>query len=248
MVVHSLWIGNRLGEVHAACLRSFVRNGYEVILHSYCKPDDTPSGVKIFDANKLMREDEIIRHQSGSLALASDIYRYRIQREGLGLYVDCDVYCLKPFEDSDYVLGWEDHKTVNGAVLKVPQDSEMLKKMLEASENPYFIPPWLSMRKTRIAKLKKLVGRPKHISNQHWGAIGPLLITHLVSELGLGSRVSSIDTYYPLHHHHTPLLFQAGLRVEDLVTPRTVAVHLFNASMNNRHVIEGSPIHEIISK
>lgn len=55
-IINSVWIGKKLGPVHAACLRSFVRHGHEVVLHTFERPEDTPDGVKIFDAKLLMDE------------------------------------------------------------------------------------------------------------------------------------------------------------------------------------------------
>ncbi|WOC15073.1 hypothetical protein [Pseudochrobactrum sp. MP213Fo] len=44
LTVNSLWIGKRLGAVHAACLRSFIRHGHDVVLHAYGRPEDTLDG------------------------------------------------------------------------------------------------------------------------------------------------------------------------------------------------------------
>lgn len=247
LVVNSLWIGNKLGEVHAACLRSFVNKGHRVVLHSYGKPEDTPKGVEIFDARKLMKESEIVRTATGNLALASDIYRYRILKEGLGLYIDCDVYCVKPIKDDEYILGWETQYTVNGAILKVPHDSQILKELMLAAENPYFIPPWFRNKKALRYKLKKALGFPKPVSKQEWGTIGPLLITYLVKNLMLQENVSPIDFYYPMHHQNTTLLSERGLTVKDLITPRTVAFHLYSTAGMGNQIVKYSPLHEIIN-
>lgn len=83
----------------------FVRNGHDVVLHSYVVPEDAPKGLRLFDVSKLMSEAEIITHKdTRSLPIDSDIYRYRIQCEGLKLYVDCDVFCVRPFVDQEYML------------------------------------------------------------------------------------------------------------------------------------------------
>lgn len=248
VAINSLWIGGEMGAVHAACLRSFIRVGYKVVLHCYEKPSDAPSGVDFFDASFLMRPDEIVRHKStGSLALASDIYRYRILREGLGIYVDADVYCLKPLPESQYLLGYENTKRVNGAVLGVPQDSRMLADILRASEDPYFIPPWLNQRKRGLAEFKKSIGFPRHIARQGWGAIGPSLLTYLVEKNELSRNVQPIDILYPLHYGQVCLLFERGLGVADIVTSRSCAVHLYNNSIKDRDVVPDTPLHEIIS-
>lgn len=53
LVINTVWIGKKLGPVHAACLRSFVRHGHDVVLHCFELPEDTPEGVRFFDAARL---------------------------------------------------------------------------------------------------------------------------------------------------------------------------------------------------
>lgn len=248
ITVNTVWIGKKLGPVHAACLRSFVRNGHDVVLHAYGKPDDTPDGVRLFDANKLMGEHEIFAHKStGSLSIASDVYRYRIQREGLGLYVDCDVFCVKPFIDSEYIFSWESNVLINNAIIKFPANSELLHSILKASEDPYFIPPWLPNKKQRKMRIKKMIGRGKHISDQIWGVIGPALLTHHVQRLGLENLAAPIDIYSPMYGLLSNLLFEEGLTVSDLVTSRTVGLHLYNSGLKGKEIKPNTPIYEIIN-
>lgn len=247
MIVNTLWIGNKLGAVHSACLRSFLRHGHQVVLHAYEQPCDMPSGVTLFDARRLMAEEEIVVHKgSGSLALASDIYRYRIQREGLGLYVDCDIYCIRPFVDADYILSRECDSYYNPAVLKVPQGSDLLLNLLNASEDSYFIPPWLNKTKYIKRKIQKKMGFGKHISKQQWGVIGPKLLTHYIKKMDLHHLAEGAHKYSPVHPNMSHLLFERGLSVGDLVTSKTLGLHLFNAGLKGRAVVECSPLYEII--
>lgn len=247
MIVNTFWIGRKMGPVHAACLRSFLRNGHDVVLHSYGVPEDAPKGLRIFDASKLMGENEIIAHrETGSLSIASDIYRYRMQREGLGLYVDCDVYCVKSFTDSPYIIARECDTYFNNAILKIPQDSTLLRNLLDASEDRYFVPPWLPKKKILKRKILKNVGFGKHISRQPWGVIGPKLLTYYVNELGLQEHALGADKYSPLHHSMSHMLFQRGLTVSDLITARTIGLHLYNANIKGREIVEDSPLYEIL--
>lgn len=248
MIVNTVWIGKKLGPVHAACLRSFVRHGHDVVLHAYGRPEDTPKGVRLFDASKLMDEKDIFAHKNtGSLSIASDVYRYRIQRESMGLYVDCDVYCLNELTDSEYILSYENNTSVSNAIIKIPHDSELLKSVLNASEDRYFIPPWFSTRKRTKLALRKMIGFPVHVANQHWGIIGPSLFTYHVERLGLQDKVLPIDKYSPLFGGHTNLLFEKGLTLNNLITPRTVALHLFNSGLKGKEVVPGTPLYEIIN-
>lgn len=248
VIINTLWIGKELGALHAACLRSFIRNGHDVVLHAYGRPVDTPAGVRLFDANKLMKEEEIILHKkTNNLALASDRYRYRILREGLGMYVDCDFYCVRPFTQHDYMFGWHCDDTINSALVNAPHDSQFLKSVLAASENSYFIPPWLRKPKKTFYKLRKAIGLPKHVSDQKWGTIGPSLVTHYVQELDLVKYSSPIDVYYPLHWNNLPLLHERGLSILDLTTPRTLGIHLFNSALKNQTAQKDTPLAEILA-
>ncbi|MGU3575631.1 hypothetical protein ACLBWZ_08860 [Brucellaceae bacterium C25G] len=250
MIVNSVWIGKKLGPVHAACLRSFVRHGHDVVLHSYGRPEDTPDGVRLFDAKKLMGEEEIVRHdESGSLSLAADIYRYRILKAGLGIYVDCDVFCVKPFENHEYLFGYEKISKFNNAVLNIPSNSDLLTKVMACSEDPYFIPPWLSNTKKIRDQVRRSIGLGTPLSKRKWGVIGPELLTYYIHKLNLENRAKSVDAFYPLHHDHIRLLWSKGLTVNDIITPNTFGVHLYNSFIERekRSVLPDTPLYEIIN-
>lgn len=248
-VINAVWFGNELGEIHSACLRSFVRHGYDVVLHSFGYPTDAPKGVRIFDANKLMSQSELTVFQKYKrLAFAADIYRYRIQREGLGAYVDCDVYCIRRFPEDDYIFGWESEYAICNAVMKLPHDSVLLTKMLNASEDPYFIPPWLKDNRRKRLLFRKYIGLPKHVVHQRWGIIGPELLTHYVKKLDLTAHASDIDAFYSLHYEQTALLFSKGLRVEDIVSSRSFALHLFSSRLRSRTIEGDTPLAQIIKQ
>lgn len=246
--VNFIWVGSTLGQVHAACLRSFQRHGYNVVLHTFDPPADTPEGVSIFDASKLMRRDEVVAYRaSGSLALTANIYRYRILREGLGIYVDCDVYCLRRFPDHDYLLGWESDHTICNAVMAAPSDSELVRQLNAAAGDRAFIPPWRSKRRQRIMRFRKAIGIPETPEQMPWGTLGPKLLTYCVESLGLHDVVQPIDAFYPLHFSHTPLLRDPSLKLADLVTPRSFALHLCHSRLDREAIPKGSPLDQLVS-
>lgn len=245
--INAVWIGEALGAVHAACLRSFLRHGHRVVLHCFETPVDVPSGVELFNAADLMHPAEIVRYEkSGSLALTANKYRYRILREGLGVYVDCDVFCLRPFLHQKLLFGKESDKVINNAVLKIPTEHPLLDTLIEASSDPYFIPWWLPSKKRRHRRIRKTFGFPVHISKQPWGTLGPTLFTKAVEHHGLFDQAKRIDTFYPCSFHHTDLLFDPGLSVGDLVTHRSLAIHLSAALIKEREIPDNCPLHEII--
>jgi len=225
--VNAFWVGPQLGPVHAACLRSFVRAGHETVLHVYETPTDTPKEVKVADARAVLPQKRAVNYEkSGSHALAANLFRYQLLRHGRGLYVDCDVYCVRPIEDADYIYGWQDPQTICNAVLKLPKDSPVLAELCKLRDG--FVPPWFTTKEQRKLQLSKLLGLPTRLSKLPWGTTGPKALTWYSKQLGHAWRASPVDVFYPVAMQHIHLLLDPEIRLEDLITPRTLAVHLWN--------------------
>jgi hypothetical protein len=245
--IHAFWVGRELGPLHAACLRSFVKHGHKTTLHVYDTPIDVPGGVELADASRLMKDTEIIRHKkTGSLAIASDIFRYRILTEGLGVYVDCDVFCLKPVKYRKYLMGWQDDTLVCSAILAAPPNSDLVRFLADASNDPTFIPPWIKPWKRKTLLIRKAIGIPQKVTTMRWGVIGPTLLTHAIKKFGLENETQPIDVFYPLAPKHRPLLKRPGLRLLDLATPNSEVIHLWNSRFDYQTVPQGSPLDEIL--
>lgn len=246
--VNAIWIGDTLSPLHRGCLSSFLEHGYKVRLHTYSNIKGVPEGVEIFDARKLMTEDEIVRHRrSGSLALASDVYRYRIMKSDLGTYVDCDIYCFRALPDGNYLFGWEADSVVGSAVLRFPCSCFALAEMSRAADDPFFIPWWDKPLRRRFRKIRKVIGTPVPVSKQKWGTIGPLLVHNSAKLHGILGEAQPIDVLFPVSYHHVSLLNDPGLKIQDLCTPRTCTIHLWDSLTNRNDYREGGILHAISS-
>lgn len=233
-VINAFWIGPRLGPIHAMCLRSFILAGHRVVLHIYDRPGDVPEGVETADAGLLMPESRVVRYKNnGSPSLFSNLFRLKILESNLGVYVDCDVFCLKPFESRDYLFGFEDDDTLNGAVLGLPRDSEMLAWALEMTRDPHYIAPWLKPRKRRQLRLRKALGLPASLTDYKWGVLGPQAITYFARASGKLHFGVPPDVFYPVHYRRVKTLLDPGLDIADLVTGRTVGIHLYNEMLKS---------------
>ncbi len=230
-VIHALWVGKNLGKISRCCLRSFALRGHKVLLHAYEEIGDLPDGVQQVDANEIIHNSKIFRHnRTGSYALFSDVFRYELLARTGGIYVDCDVYCLRPtlIPETGYLLGREQDNLINGAVLALPPSSQLLASLLDAAYNPYFIPPWYKKYKKRLLRAKKFLGAGKHVSDMPWGVIGPAAITYFSGLLDLAEYVQPIDVFYPVHYSCVGQLLDPALKIEDLTSSRTQCVHLYN--------------------
>lgn len=245
-VINVFWVRGHLGPLHTGCIKSFLKHGHRVRLHSFEEIPDAPSGIEFFDATQLMDRVDIVAHRkTNSLALVSDVYRYRILKSGLGLYADCDVFCIKPIISSDYVLGWESDRHIGTAVLGMPPKCELLDSLLHAAEDRYFIPPWDRKVRRYYLNSRKFIGAPVPVERQKWGTIGPLLMTAAVKSLNLTAKVRPIDFHYPLHAHHLSLLNDPGAGLIDIVSTRTQTVHLWSSLLKSTEIKPGSLLDNI---
>src|SRR6185436_14119306 len=92
----TLWIGPELTFLERACLRSVIRHNHSVALYCYEPPAGVPDEVELRDARAILPEGSIIRHRDGSPSLFSNRFRYELQRQAMGVWIDCDLYFVAP--------------------------------------------------------------------------------------------------------------------------------------------------------
>ena len=255
-IINAFWIGSRLGAIHAACLKSFVRHGHAVILHIYDEPEDAPAGVKLSSAENLLPRSKIFRNRAtGSLGPFADLIRYEILRQGLGLYVDCDVYCVKPFVDAEYIFASQDNVYINNAILKLPTDCAALTELCELKEITSPAQSWLYTPGKRIRKrakfaVKRVFSRAlSPLEVLPFSALGPQALTHYLKKHHLSEKALPNDVFYPLHWKQAHRLFDPDFRIESVFSDNTVGLHLYNESIRqtlNEPIREGCTLDRVI--
>ncbi|MBS7539677.1 capsular polysaccharide synthesis protein [Ancylobacter lacus] len=230
--VHAFWIGPQLGPISRSCLLSFLRVGHAVTLHGYERPVDLPAGIAFSDAADLIPPDRIIRHrESGSYSLFSNVIRYRLLQLHDGIWVDCDVFCLRPLEPAEYLFGFEDGGTINTAVLDLPPESDLLRALNEVAADRAPIPPWLPPKLQKQLRKDAARGKTTSVEDLPWGVLGPRALTWLARERGLEVHAEPADTFYPVHFSKVHRLLDPGLSIEQLITHRTRCIHLYNEKL-----------------
>lgn len=223
-----LWIGPRLGPVARACMGSVLRHGHKLALYCYAVPEGVPEGVELRDAAAIVPEDRVIRHKSGSFALFSNLFRYELLRRGAGIWLDTDVYLVAPLPPAEpYLFGREDAAQLNTAVLGMPADSPLLPPLLAIFEEKE-VPFWLPLGARLKARLRlRMTGR-SGLSGMPWGSAGPRAFTALAREAGLERLALPSRIFYPVHYTDAGWIRDPGKRLEEMVAPDTVAVHLWH--------------------
>ncbi|SHH58166.1 hypothetical protein [Marivita hallyeonensis] len=230
--VGTLWIGGPLSWMEQLCLKSFVDKGQKITLFSYEDIPNVPEGVIRRDGREIIDTDDFIKYeQKNSYALFADWFRLHMIHQNPGMiWIDTDVYCHRPMDyDGDYVFGFElpGEQRVNNAVLGMPADSNLLKQMLEFTDDRYSIAPFLPKKRQAEMQKKADKGRPVHISEQPWGVWGPMMVTYYVHKLGLQDKVQPLNAFYPItFRDRTKFMRQASI-AEGLITEDTTALHLW---------------------
>lgn len=224
----TLWVGARLGLLERACLRSILRQGHKLALYCYRKPDGVPVEIEVRDASEVLPEQAVFRHRSGSVALFSDWFRYELQRRGLGTWVDTDLYLLAPIDaERQYLFGKQQPGLINNAVLRVPPTSPLLAELLRPFEEGR-TPRWLPWGAYLRSRIRELAGGGADLSRLPWGSTGPHALTAVATRLGLDAKALPPEIFYPVPWQKADWILDPAQSLEEMVSERTVAVHLWN--------------------
>ncbi|MGH6787002.1 MAG: hypothetical protein ACREBO_09240 [Novosphingobium sp.] len=237
----TLWIGDRLGPVERACLRSALRHGHRVAVYAYSSLEGVPDGVELRDAAAILPEDAIIRHKNGSPALFSNRFRYELQRLGLGTWIDCDVYFVAPLrEPGDYIMGDQGGGTIATGVLRLPAESPLLADLRKLFDERT-VPPWLAWRPRIAAHLRRLATGRAELGKMPWGSAGPEALTWLARKYGLADMALPASRLYPVPWTAAGWLLDPARSLESVVRSDTIAVHLWNERLRGLDLAAAPP-------
>jgi len=214
---------------------SFVAHGHPVTLYTYEPVGAVPDRVELRDGRTILPLETIQtnRYANGSYALASNLFRYTLQERGEGLWADIDVVCIRPVQiEGPVIVGWENDASLNGAVLYWEAGLPIAKEAV-AAFRPGHIPDWLAPRKRAPARIRQLMGRPVNPRDLPHGTFGPKEVTALVRRHGLARFAQPKEVFYPLAPRDATRAFDASLRFEDVVKPRTLTIHLWNERLDS---------------
>ncbi|HEX2995034.1 MAG TPA: hypothetical protein VHP14_09420 [Anaerolineales bacterium] len=226
----ALWVGGFLTKLASACLNSAVKVGHPVYLYTYYPVPNPPPGVVLRNARDILPENRMLRFRGkGSFALGSDIFRYELQRQKAGCWIDTDVFILRPIIlDSPCLFGWEDRNSINSAVLYLKHDSSLLSDLLDLVYSHPVIPPWWPIEEQIKQRYLGSENRARPLEYLDWGVIGPQAVTYYAGRHNLAHIAKPTDVYYPFHWSEAKFLFDPTFDIDSHITQNTCAVHLWN--------------------
>ncbi len=219
-----------LGDLEQICLLSMLRQNSKVRLFCYDLIRNAPSGIEIIDAREIMPRHELLVHRAtGGPSLGSNKFRYLILKKGLGTWLDTDVLLIKQLPQAEnYIFGWQDKRLICGAVLYLPPNSSVLSEICDFVDQEYPIPPFYD-EATRFALVRKSkLGHPTNVRDLPWGVYGPEALTYFIWKNDLIHLSKPREVFYPVHYTKAHVLLSSKYEVSELLTPSTVAVHLWN--------------------
>ena len=228
----TLWIGESLGPVERACLRSIARH-HRIALYCYNDVRGVPDKVELRDASEILPYETVTAAWCARADLYSDWFRYELLRRGLGTWLDTDVYLLAPIDlESPYLFGAETTKYLNNAVFRAPPDSELLSRLLE----PFLkrtTPKWMSWRRYAPMRIRELLTGNLNLTRVPWGTTSPIALSAIARELGLTHLAQPQERFYPAPWQQARWILDPCVGLEDVIGEGTVAVHLWNYCINS---------------
>lgn len=228
--VATLWVAGRLSPVEELCLLSFAKAGHSVTLYTYDGVDNAPPGIELRDGREILAYETVLqnRYRNGSFALASNLFRYELQRRRAGLWVDTDVVCVRPVAlDLPVIVGRESANYVNGAVLYLDADLAIVQDAINAFGGGR-VPEWVDWRRGLRSRAAQLLGRRIGAADLPHGTFGPKGLTALLRRHELEHYAQPADVFYPLSPKKAAAAFNGTLAWDDVVTADTLTVHLWN--------------------
>lgn len=228
--VSSLWIGGTLTWLEQLCLKSFVDKGHHTVLYTYEDVGGVPEGVEVRPGAEVISVDKMPTHgRTGSPALFSDLFRFHLMAARPGeIWIDADMYCWRPVDvRTPHIFGYETRNQLNGAILRLPQDSEALGQLLEFTSDEYSIPEFLPEEMQADYRARAEKGDPVHVAEMPWGIWGPLGVTHFLKKTGEARFARPEDVYYPIHFKDRQMFFRRPARVMRRLTDETMTIHMW---------------------
>ena len=234
--IHALWIGDKLGNIEAKCLLSFAQNGHRVFLHSYSKPHNVPLEIQVCNAEEIISPTEVFRHrETNSLGMFADIFRYELFAKIPGaVYVDCDVYCIKPLPVEDYLFGFEKKAQINGAVLSLPSMSSILNELRQIRKTAHLRWPWEKRFPFSPLRLSSYFTKSANpLCDKLWATTGPYALTYMANKYKITHLAKEIDYFYPVSFNDVSALFKPDRSIEFFVKKNTHCIHLYNEALKS---------------
>ncbi|HEY9842467.1 MAG: glycosyltransferase [Candidatus Sericytochromatia bacterium] len=241
MKISMYWQGE-LSLYECACMSSFVRQGFALDVYSYMQELDLPAGARLCDARELLDERLSTAYtqgdEKGSPTAFSNLVRYHLISEIGGIWMDTDMFCLKPA--ADYAALLEDNP---GKLIVASETDDKINGAVMMSRDPH-----------PLARAMLAEARSKDVHIKEWGTLGPLLITQIALAHPEQMKILPSASFYPIYYQEfVMMLLPQHAEASRLRCRDSYGMHLWNQIYRefcipkNLLPPEGSHLHELLA-
>lgn len=199
--VASFWYGSPLSFVERACIQSFLDHGFVFHLYVLDQDIEVPDGVIVHDANDIYDGHglEKLSKSRKRAAVYSDVLRIYLMEKTEYVWVDLDIYCVKPLDfQSEYLFGVVRRKwSMNNCVLRLPKESLALKLITNFYQSEVPLPFWLGQEKIKPIVEKYESGEDITLFDLPWTSTGPSVAAWALNVTGEIARGQHWHVYFP---------------------------------------------------
>lgn len=241
----TFWDGAQLGPIERACLTSFRRLNQRLTVFSYAPIADLPDGIEQGDAAQIMPSPDVIRYaKGGSVALHSNIFRYRMMAQTDLVWTDLDIILLRPLEIAgNHLFGFQSPTSVNGALLRLPPTSPALQRLLQFGPGHKGVPPHVRGAFRVECMIKHYLGGGLPIERWPWGSLGPNGLTHALRQSGEITHALPVTAFYSVPFEAYRRFADPGALDHSDLPKEAYAIHLWNKELSAYLATQGGLPH-----
>lgn len=237
MDICTFWYGKQLRDIDRLCLASMVKTGQRVKLFAYAPIDNVPQGVELHDAAQILPIAAFKRLDPDfpnlktrrTIVQFSDIFRIMLMKHRQGVWLDTDVYLVKPFHpDADRpYLARENRFRVGVSALYFPPDHPVVKEFEDYMAADYPLPRWLGIRRGLLRPLYfRMTGRKVTPAAMGITVFGNDGISRLAKKYGIFKTAAPRESFYYWIGKQAVRIFDPAYGLEPLNHKNFIGFHI----------------------
>jgi len=256
MDICTFWFGDTLRYVDRLCLASMVMTGQRVKLYAHGvakgkKLGLLPAGVELCEAEEILPLEVLYRLDPDfpderaitSIVQFSDFFRVMLMKYKQGVWLDSDVYLVKPFhpDPAQVWLAREDRSRLGVSAFYLPPDNPIIGEFEHYLSGGKVVPDWLGFKRRILRplalKIKGQALRPNRLGTTIFGNDG---ISRLAKRHGFFSPSQQKEHFYYWTGHKAERIFDPAFGLEPLEHPSFIGFHIHRKTQTQLPPQKGS--------
>ncbi|MEM7076146.1 MAG: hypothetical protein AAGA28_18675 [Pseudomonadota bacterium] len=235
--VATLWIGHHLSWLERLSLKSFHDVGQTPVLYTYDEIEDVPDYVELRDARTVMDKRFTQCHwgkdRLDDPRIHSDIFRVMLMRRTDHIWVDADVYALRPHATTQgYLFAMRRRNFVPNSVIRTPRNSPATRMMEQFVSQTGTRPPWWSAQ--QIDLQERTVG-DFSFEKLPVGVTGPEAFGYFLCQTGEARHATPFDVLNPVMARHSTTLIETPSPYDvTAMRENSMSLHLYASGARRR--------------